>query len=122
MSSTSACARRVSARAAFEIGGAHLGIGQQFLAGAAHRHQAVDHHIAAVGELQRVEGVLLDQEDGQPLFLVQLADGVEDLLDDQRRQPERRLVQQQQLGPRHQRAARSPASAARRPTACRRAG
>ena len=40
-------------------------------------------------------------------------------LDEQRRQPERRLVEQQQARPRHQRPARSPASAARRRTACR---
>ena len=53
--------------AAFEIGRPHLGSRQQLGAGAAERDAAVDHHVAAVGELQRVIGVLLDQEDRQPL-------------------------------------------------------
>ena len=42
--------------------------------------EAVHHDIAAVRELQRMVGVLLDQEDGQPLRRVQVADAVEDLL------------------------------------------
>ena len=65
---------------AFEIGGADLRVGQQFASRAGHGDEAVDHHIAAMGQLQRVEGVLLDQEDGEPFLLVELADRVEDLL------------------------------------------
>src|SRR5665213_1500193 len=42
--------------AAFEIGGAHLGAIEQVAAGAAQRDLAVDDDIAAVGELQRMEG------------------------------------------------------------------
>ena len=56
---------------------------------------AVFQHVAAVGQLQRLVGVLLDEEDGHPL-LAQLFNGVEDLLNDDRRQTERRLIQQQQ--------------------------
>src|SRR5262245_46289205 len=48
------------APAAFEIGGAHLGPLQQLMAGAGQRDLAIDQHIGAVGELQRVERVLLD--------------------------------------------------------------
>ena len=66
--------------------------------------RAVDHDVAAVGELERVEGVLLDQEDGQLLVGVELPDGGENLPRDQRREPERRLVEQQQPRPAHQRA------------------
>src|SRR4051812_4064518 len=80
---------------ALEIGGAHLGIGQQILAGAAHGHAAVDHHVTAMRQLERAEGILLDQEYSQALRLVELPDGVEDLPDDQRCQAERRLVQHQ---------------------------
>ena len=55
-------------------------------------------------EPQRVEGVLLDEEHGQALARVELGDDLEDLLDDERREPERGLVEQQQLRPAHQRA------------------
>ena len=48
--------------------------------------------------------VLLDDEHGQPLLLVQLAHDPEDLADDHRREAERRLVEQQQPRARHQRA------------------
>ena len=44
-------------------------------------HVAVLQHVTAIGELQRLVGVLLDEEDGHPLF-AQLLDGVENLLDD----------------------------------------
>ena len=57
-----------------------------------------------MGELQRVKGVLLDEEHRQAFRLVELGDDVEDLLDDQRREAERRLVEQQQPRPAHQRA------------------
>ena len=60
-------------------------------------------HVAAVGQLQRLIGVLLDEEDSHSL-LAQLFDGIEDLLNDNRRQAERRLIQQQQARLAHQRA------------------
>ena len=56
--------RAGSCVAALEIGGAHLGVGQQLAAGAAQAHPAVGQHVAPIGKPQRVEGVLLDQEDG----------------------------------------------------------
>ena len=48
--------------------------------------------------------ILLDDEHRQPVPLVQLADDAEDLAHDQRREPERRLVEHEQPRPRHQRA------------------
>src|SRR5208337_3125469 len=54
-------------------------------------------------ELQRMERVLLHKKDRQALALVQVADHLEDLLDQQRREAERRLVEQQEARPAHQR-------------------
>jgi hypothetical protein len=82
---------------AFEIGGADLGIGKKLLAGAAHRHLAVHHHVGAVRKPERGERVLLDEENGQPLRLVELPDRLEDALDDQRRKTERGFVEKKQL-------------------------
>ena len=66
-------------------GGADLRVGQKLPAGPRHGDEPVDHHVPAVGQLQRVVGVLLDEEDRQALAAVELADGVEDLPDNQRR-------------------------------------
>src|SRR4029077_14319723 len=88
---------------AFEISQFHLRPVEQFGAGAGKRDQAVDHDIAAVGELERMEGVLLDQKHGEAVLGVELSDGVEDLPHDQRRQAERRLVEHEKFWPAHQR-------------------
>ena len=53
--------------------------------------------------MQRHVGVLLDQQDGDPL-LVDLPDDLEDIPHDQRRQPQRRLIHHDKLGAAHQRA------------------
>ena len=65
------------------------------------RDAAVGKHDAAVGDLERHRHVLLDQQDGEA-FLAQRGDQVEDLLHHLGRKPERGLVEQQELGPRHQ--------------------
>src|SRR6478735_7065257 len=96
------CITELLMPSAFEIGGLHLRIGEQFLAGATHGDDAVDHDVAAMGELEGMEGVLLDEEDGEPLRFVQLADRLEDLLYDQRCETERGFVEQQELWPCHQ--------------------
>ena len=57
--------------------------------------------IEPVGHLERHVGVLLDQQNGDP-FRVQLADDVEDLLDDERRETDGRLVHEQDPGTGHQ--------------------
>src|SRR3972149_10349621 len=90
-------------RAAFERGRLRLGAAEQFGSGAAYGDPAIDHDIAAMGELERVIGALLDEENSQALG-VEGPDRSEDLLHDQRRQAERRLVQQEQSGASHQRA------------------
>ncbi len=65
---------------------------------------AVLQHVTAIGELQRLVGVLLDEEDGHSLF-TQLFNGVEDLLNDNWRKTQRRFIQQQQARLAHQGAA-----------------
>src|SRR5580692_5547835 len=89
---------------ALEIGGTYRRIGQELLAGTAHRDGPVHHHIAAVRELQRVKGVLLDEEHCHAILRVELADDLENLLYDQRRKAKRRLVEKKKLRARHQRA------------------
>src|SRR5260370_10488668 len=51
-----------------------------------------------------MEGVLLDQEYGELFAPVELANGSEDLLDQDRGEAERGLVEQQQARARHERA------------------
>jgi hypothetical protein len=55
-----------------------------------------------VGQLQRLPGVLLDQQHGCPR-LVDLLQHAEDVAHEQRRQAHRGLVQQHQPAARHQR-------------------
>ena len=59
---------------------------------------------ARCGALQRLRGVLLDEQDGGAL-LVDLGDDREDLRDEHRGEPHRRLVEQQHARARHERAA-----------------
>src|SRR6185295_6355928 len=65
-------------------------------------HVARLEHVAAVGDRQRLEGVLLDQQDRRAL-LVDLLDRREHLLDEDRREAERGLVEQQQSRLGHER-------------------
>ncbi len=62
--------------------------------------------VAVARDLQGGGGVLLHQKDGNPL-LVEPADDVEDLPDQQRRQAQGGLIQEQQPGPGHQGPAQS---------------
>src|SRR3954454_11970923 len=77
----------------------------QPLAGIVHHHAADFQHIAVMRGLQRYLGVLLDQQDRHALLLVDAADDVENLPDQDGRQAERRLIEQEQRRPVHQRAA-----------------
>src|ERR1700746_3980019 len=54
------------------------------------------HHVGAVGDFQRGLRVLVDQEQ-RDAGTAQLADGAEDVGDDDRRKPQARLVQHQKL-------------------------
>src|SRR6266568_255867 len=56
-----------------------------------------------MGELERMESILLDQKDGEPVLGIERFDGVEDLPDNQRSKAERRLVQEKEPRPAHER-------------------
>ena len=58
-------------RPAFEIGRPHLGPFKQPAAAAGERDLAVDHDVAAMRELERMIGVLLDQEHREPVARVE---------------------------------------------------
>src|SRR5579872_6268960 len=88
--------------ATLEIGGADFRALQQFRAGSLERDQAVDHDIAAVGEPQRVIGVLLDDQYGEAVLPVECPDRLEDLARDQRRETKRRFVEEEQARAAHQ--------------------
>lgn len=63
----------------------HLRIGQQVLAGIVQPNAPGFQHITPVGQVQGLVGVLLYQEHGDA-FLPKVADDLEDLFDDNRRQ------------------------------------
>ena len=54
-------------------------------------------------ERERQAGILLNKQQADVLLLVDPMQNAENLLHDQRRETKRGLVQQQQLGPQHER-------------------
>src|SRR6516165_9635040 len=89
---------------ALEIGSLDLVAFEELAPAAGERDDAVHHHVAAMGKLQGVEGILLDQEHGKLLLRIECADGIEYLPHDERGEPERGLVQEQEARAAHQRA------------------
>src|SRR6185437_10802094 len=87
-----------------EVGAADGLVSAKGLAAALERDPADLEDVRARGCLQREVRVLFDDEHGQALALVQLADDAEDLRDDPRREAERRLVEEHELRAEHQRA------------------
>src|ERR1041385_3255844 len=76
------------------------------LVGAAVEHDlALFHDVPMAGDRERGAGVLLYQKYGDAEIAVDLADDGKYFLDQQRRQPHRRLVHQDHFRARHQRAA-----------------
>src|ERR1700676_5346268 len=71
-----------------------LGV-QQPLATVVHDHAADFQNVTIMRRLQRDLGVLLDQQDRHALLFIDAADDGEDLLHQDRRQPERGFVEQQ---------------------------
>src|SRR5579862_256264 len=69
---------------------------RELLARARERDLAHLEDVRAQGERERRECVLLDEEDGRALARVELAEDAEDLADDDGREPERRLVEEQE--------------------------
>src|SRR5215472_1759788 len=79
-----------------------IGVLAQALGRALEDDAAILHDIAMVGDVERHARVLLDQKHGQLPLFAQPADDAENLLDQQRRQAERGLVEQDHLGLGHQ--------------------
>src|SRR6266851_2526752 len=92
------------ARRTPEVGGLDLVALEQRLARAAQHDGAGFEHVPAVGALQRLAGVLLHEQD-RALLALELRDDPKDLAHEQGRQPERRLVEHQELRAGHQRPA-----------------
>jgi len=90
--------------ASAEIRPVDFGVGDELLRGTFERHAARLEHVRAIGEAQRKRGVLLDEQHRGPA-VADAGDHRADRLDHDRREPERRLVEQNQRRPRHQRAA-----------------
>src|SRR6202142_68953 len=72
-----------------------LDIGVQFAGGELIDDTPIFHDVVTVRDGRREAEILLDQEDGEPLFL-QRADGLADLLDDDGGETLGRLIEQQQ--------------------------
>src|ERR1700686_1675892 len=68
-----------------------------------HHHAAVFENVTVVREAKRDIGVFFTNQEAHVLLLVQVEDDLEDLLDDLRGQPHRRLVEQDHRRLRHQR-------------------
>src|ERR1700756_5399975 len=88
--------------AGFEIGGAHLGIGEELISAAAQHDPTGLHHITAMSEPQSLMRILLDEEHRHLLPLIDFANRPQDLPDNQWRQAERRLVEQKKPRTAHQ--------------------
>ena len=87
-----------------EEAAADLGVREEGLAEVEEAVAALDEHVTAVGDVERLAGVLLDHQDGDAGG-GDLEDLVEELVHDDRRDPGGRLVEHQQRRPGHQRAA-----------------
>src|SRR6516165_4850040 len=97
--------RGMSAGPSAQVGALHLGVLEE-RPGFALEHDPADlHDVSAVGELERRAGVLLHQQHRDAGGLVDLADGLEDGLHEERGEAERRLVEEQHARLRHERAA-----------------
>src|ERR1043166_7848501 len=86
-----------------KIGGLDLGVVQELIGRSRFQDRPRLEHVTPVGELERHPRILLHEQHRRPLS-VELADHVEDLDADHRRESERRLDEKQKLRTRHQRA------------------
>src|SRR5579885_3644417 len=85
----------LSGRGAFEKDGGNL-VFRRFVCGAAEDQLASHEYTSVVGNLERADRVLLDQENRYSELLTDLDDLRDDLVDCRRRQVARRFVEEQQ--------------------------
>src|SRR5512147_2132996 len=81
-----------------EIGFLDLAPAAQLGGGALEHDAAALQHIGVVGDGERHAGILLDQQHGDAELLADAGEAARQLLDHERRQAQRQLVDQQQLG------------------------
>src|SRR6516164_9662957 len=86
-----------------QVGGADLRIVEEVRTFALMRDAAGFQDVGMISDSERLVSHLLYKQDRESCF-PQCADGVEDVLDNQRCEPERRLIQKEQLRLAHQRA------------------
>src|SRR5919198_3362619 len=72
--------------------------------GAGHHDAARLEEVGVIGKVERRGDVLLDEQHAHALLAVDGAHDAEDLAGDERREPERGLVEEQQARPQHERA------------------
>src|SRR5436305_1359028 len=98
-------AANADTRAEIEL--AHVAITGELLDRAVDDNFALFHDVSVACDGKRNGGVLLDEQDRHAAFRVDAPDDAENLLDQHRRQAERRLVHEDELRPRDQRPTQS---------------
>src|SRR4051794_7805864 len=86
-----------------EVAALELRVGRELGGGCLRRDRSSDHDELPLGNRRRHAEVLPDQKDGEA-FAVEIAEGIDELLDDRRREPFGRFVHDQKLRIREQRA------------------
>src|SRR5918911_688625 len=86
-----------------EVRGLHAAIAAELVRRPLRVDPADPHQVGAVGDAKRLVDVLLDEQDRHALLVAQPDDQVEDEPDELRREAERRLVEEQQPRPGHER-------------------
>src|SRR5919205_4366977 len=86
-----------------EVGGLHAAVAPELLRRPLRLDRAHAHEVRAVADAERLVDVLLDEQDRHALLVAEPDDQVEDEPDELRREAERRLVEEEQPGRRHER-------------------
>src|SRR2546430_13484030 len=97
------CWRKISIGSVSEIRASDGVVPAELGGRARHDDAAGLEEVGMVGEVERHRHVLLDEQDADALLAVDRTDDAEDLADDERREPERGLVQEQEPRPQHER-------------------
>ena len=84
-----------------QVGLLHLGVFRELPSGPIEDDLPRGEDVPPVGDLEGEAGVLLHEEEGHPLPL-EGGQGAEDLLDDEGREAQGRLVQEEEAGPGHE--------------------
>src|SRR5919109_3560193 len=86
-----------------EIGGLDAAVADELLRRPLRLDAPDPHQVRAVAARERLVDVLLDEQDRHPLLVAEADDQLEDEPDELRREAERRLVEEQELRPGHER-------------------